>query len=69
MVTKELEILPTGSAGLRQWELAGWLRCKCIENLSAATLTLKSLAQLLEQISNIVITDEIGKEVRLSRDI
>ncbi|CAG5134746.1 unnamed protein product, partial [Candidula unifasciata] len=52
MVTKELK-----------WEIAGWLRCRCVENLATATSTLQSLAQLLEEIGNIVISDEIGKEV------
>ena len=46
-------------------ELDSWLRSRCIENLATATATLNSLAQLLGQISNIVINDDIGKEVRL----
>ncbi|CAL1533662.1 unnamed protein product [Lymnaea stagnalis] len=62
-MTKEIEVLPTGSSRLHQWEIAGWLRCRCVENLVTATTTLQSLAQLLEEIKNIVINDEIGKEV------
>ncbi|BFY97511.1 hypothetical protein BsWGS_00551 [Bradybaena similaris] len=63
MVTKEMMVLTTGSSRLQQWEIAGWLRCRCVENLATATSTLQSLAQLLEEIGNIVISDEIGKEV------
>lgn len=63
MVTKEMKVLTTGSSRLQQWEIAGWLRCRCVENLATATSTLQSLAQLLEEIGNIVISDEIGKEV------
>ena len=37
-----------------------------MENLATATATLKSLAQLLGQINNIVINDDIGKEVGIS---
>ncbi|KAH9515259.1 hypothetical protein Btru_014016 [Bulinus truncatus] len=62
-LTKELVTLNTGSSELHQWELSGWLRCRCVENLVTATSTLQSLAKLLEEIGNIVINDEIGKEV------
>ena len=65
METLDLNILESGNAELPQWELSNWLRCRCVENLSAATLTLNSLAQLLGEIGNIVINDDIGKEVRL----
>lgn len=65
MVTKEMKVLSTGSPQLHQWEVAGWLRCRCVENLATATSTLQSLAQLLEEIGNIVISDEIGKEVSI----
>ena len=44
-------------------ELDSWLRSRCVENLATATATLNSLAQLLGQINNIVINDDIGKEV------
>lgn len=64
MATKELKVLSTGDSKLVQWELAGWLRSRCAENILTATLSLQSLAQLLEEIGNIVINDDIGKEVR-----
>ncbi|KAI8792513.1 GPI transamidase component PIG-S [Biomphalaria glabrata] len=62
-MTKDLMVLNTGSSELHMWELSGWLRCRCVENLVTATSTLQSLAKLLEEIGNIVINDEIGKEV------
>ncbi|XP_064613350.1 GPI transamidase component PIG-S-like [Liolophura sinensis] len=55
-----------GHRGITQWELDSWLRGRCLENLATSTVTLTSLAQLLGQISNIVIRDEIGKEVQIS---
>ncbi|CAH1785714.1 unnamed protein product [Owenia fusiformis] len=45
------------------WELDTWLRTKTLENVAMSSTTLKSLAQLLEQIPNIVINDDIGMEV------
>ncbi|GFS10068.1 GPI transamidase component PIG-S-like [Elysia marginata] len=61
--TSEAVVLTGGTSRLHQWEVAGWLRCRCVENLATSTSTLNSLAQLLEEIGNIVINDEIGKEV------
>ncbi|KAL8570340.1 hypothetical protein ACOMHN_035758 [Nucella lapillus] len=52
-----------GKEALTDWELAGWLRCRCVENLATAKASLQSLAQLLDQIGNIVINDHIGREV------
>ena len=46
-------------------ELDQWLRGRTLENIATATATLSSLAQLLEQISNIVINDDIGNEVSI----
>ena len=45
-------------------ELDQYLRGKSLENIATATATLRSLAQLLEEIGNIVINDNIGNEVR-----
>lgn len=59
----DVELAPTGVAVPTKWELSAWLRIRTVENLAASTLTLQSLAQLLGEISNIVINDEIGKEV------
>ncbi|KAK3095640.1 hypothetical protein FSP39_017048 [Pinctada imbricata] len=52
-----------GNQAIRLWELDGWLRQRCIENLATSIHTLQSLTQLLERISNIVINDDIGNEV------
>ncbi|CAI9718729.1 GPI transamidase component PIG-S-like [Octopus vulgaris] len=53
---------PIGSAGVTEWELAGWLRSRAVENIVSSTSTLQSLAKLLGEISNIVIKDAIGEE-------
>lgn len=52
-----------GKEVLTEWELAGWLRCRCVENLATAKASLQSLAQLLDKIGNIVINDDIGRQV------
>ncbi|XP_014768254.1 GPI transamidase component PIG-S [Octopus bimaculoides] len=57
---------PIGSAGVTEWELAGWLRSRAVENIVSSTSTLQSLAKLLGEISNIVIKDAIGEEVKLA---
>ena len=44
-------------------EIDQWLRGKCLENIATATATLHSLSELLGKISNIVINDDIGREV------
>ncbi|RUS81540.1 hypothetical protein EGW08_010710, partial [Elysia chlorotica] len=66
MITSEAIVLSGGTSKLPQWEEAAWLRCRCVENLATSTSTLHSLAQLLEEIGNIVINDEIGKEVEFA---
>nr|XP_054756461.1 GPI transamidase component PIG-S-like [Lytechinus pictus] len=45
------------------WEYDSLLRRHCIENLASASASLFSLSQLLEKISNIVINDDIAKQV------
>ncbi|GAB1598709.1 GPI transamidase component PIG-S-like [Argonauta hians] len=57
---------PIGSAGVTEWELAGWLRSRAVENIVSSTSTLQSLAKLLGEISNIVIKDAIGEEVKMA---
>ncbi|XP_046415588.1 GPI transamidase component PIG-S [Neodiprion fabricii] len=47
----------------REWELDALLRIRAVEQLTSAKLTLQSLAQLLEEISNIVITDTVGDRI------
>ncbi|XP_013145055.1 PREDICTED: GPI transamidase component PIG-S isoform X2 [Papilio polytes] len=44
----------------RRWELDALLRLRTLEQLAAAHHHLRSLAQLLGEISNIVINDEVG---------
>lgn len=48
---------------ITEWELDSWLRHRCVENLGTSASTLRSLAQLLGKIRNIVIQDHIGKQV------
>merc|ERR1719410_1242722 len=63
---KEYETLPTPSTGIRQWEQDFQLRYRSLENILDSKSTLSSLAQLLSQIPNIVISDEIGARVQTS---
>ncbi|ELU07676.1 hypothetical protein CAPTEDRAFT_220035 [Capitella teleta] len=58
-----VEEAPAGNAVITDWELDLWLRSHCLENLASSVATLNSLAQLLEKIGNIVINDDIGREV------
>ncbi|KAH3789016.1 GPI transamidase component PIG-S-like isoform X2 [Dreissena polymorpha] len=62
--SEEHDVLPTGVESIRDWELDVWLRSRCVENLATSSASLKSLAQLLGKISNIVIKDDIGNEVK-----
>ncbi|XP_051175486.1 GPI transamidase component PIG-S [Leptopilina boulardi] len=48
----------------REWELDTLLRVRAVEQLTSAKLTLQSLAQLLEEISNIVITETVGNRIK-----
>lgn len=52
-----------GGAGLADWELDRLMWSRTVENLATATTTITSLAQLLDQISNIVINDNIAQQV------
>ncbi|XP_074045147.1 GPI transamidase component PIG-S [Macrotis lagotis] len=51
------------SEGLRSWELDRLLWARTVENLATVTTTLTSLAELLDEISNIVIKDDVASEV------
>ncbi|OWF35994.1 GPI transamidase component PIG-S-like [Mizuhopecten yessoensis] len=57
-------VADVGSRVISKWELDGWLRSRCLENLGTSIATLQSLAQLLGEISNIVIQDDIGEQVQ-----
>lgn len=48
----------------RDWEVDSLLRFRTVEQLTSAKLTLQSLAQLLKEISNIVITDVVGNRIK-----
>uniref|UniRef100_A0A8C5MUZ8 Phosphatidylinositol glycan anchor biosynthesis class S n=1 Tax=Leptobrachium leishanense TaxID=445787 RepID=A0A8C5MUZ8_9ANUR len=52
-----------GTDGLTDWELDKLLWSRTVENIVTVTTTLTSLAQLLDQIGNIVINDNVASEV------
>ncbi|XP_076024416.1 GPI transamidase component PIG-S [Genypterus blacodes] len=56
-------VAPCGSAGLADWELDRLMWSRSVENIATASTTMTSLAQLLDQIGNIVINDNIAKQV------
>lgn len=56
-------VAPCGSAGLADWELDRLMWSRSVENVATATTTITSLAQLLDQIGNIVINDNIAQQV------
>uniref|UniRef100_A0A8C4S2Q7 Phosphatidylinositol glycan anchor biosynthesis, class S n=1 Tax=Erpetoichthys calabaricus TaxID=27687 RepID=A0A8C4S2Q7_ERPCA len=49
--------------GLTDWELDRFLWLRTLENIATATTTQTSLAQLLDEIGNIVIHDKIASQV------
>ncbi|XP_069471438.1 GPI transamidase component PIG-S [Ambystoma mexicanum] len=55
-----------GNEGLSDWELDRLLWTRTVENIATVTTTLTSLAQLLDQIGNIVINDNVASEVYLA---
>ncbi|KAG7212200.1 hypothetical protein KM043_012540 [Ampulex compressa] len=56
--------VPLVGLNSRDWEVDALLRVRTIEQLTSAKLTLQSLAQLLKEISNIVITDVVGNRIK-----
>ncbi|NP_001279117.1 GPI transamidase component PIG-S [Callorhinchus milii] len=52
-----------GNSALTDWELDRLLWMRTVENIATATNTLTSLAQLLDEIGNIVINDHIAAQV------
>ncbi|TNN63457.1 GPI transamidase component PIG-S [Liparis tanakae] len=56
-------VAPCGSNGLADWELDRLMWSRSVENVATATTTITSLAQLLDQIGNIVINDNIAEQV------
>ncbi|KAJ8712893.1 hypothetical protein PYW08_008197 [Mythimna loreyi] len=59
---------PLRSVTPRQWEIDNLLRIRTLEQLTSAERTLQSLAQLLGEISNIVINDEVGASINSAVD-
>lgn len=56
-------VAPCSSAGLADWELDRLMWTRSVENIATASMTVTSLAQLLDQIGNIVINDNIAEQV------
>lgn len=56
-------VAPCNSFGLADWELDRLMWSRTVENVATATTAITSLAQLLDQIGNIVINDNIAQEV------
>ncbi|CAG9558956.1 unnamed protein product [Danaus chrysippus] len=56
----EAYLLPLDSVSPRHWELDSLLRLRTLEQVTSAQRSLKSLAKLLGEIPNIVITDKVG---------
>ncbi|XP_016922350.1 GPI transamidase component PIG-S isoform X2 [Apis cerana] len=57
-------IVPLPELKLHNWEVDALLRVRTIEQLTSAKLTLQSLARLLQEIGNIVITDIVGNRIK-----
>lgn len=53
----------------RDWEIDSLLRYRTVEQLTSAKLTLQSLARLLKEISNIVITDVVGNRIKTALEL
>lgn len=56
-------LAPCSSEGIADWELDRLMWSRSVENVATATTTITSLAQLLDQIANIVINDNIAEQV------
>ncbi|XP_019641081.1 PREDICTED: GPI transamidase component PIG-S-like [Branchiostoma belcheri] len=59
---------PADNAAITDWEYDHLLRVRTVENVATATATLASLSQLLGEIGNIVINDDIARQVYLAVD-
>nr|XP_026487110.1 GPI transamidase component PIG-S isoform X1 [Vanessa tameamea] len=53
-------------AAPRAWERDALLRLRALQQLASAETSLRSLAKLLGEISNIVINDEVGASINLA---
>ncbi|MEE6509030.1 hypothetical protein FKM82_023899 [Ascaphus truei] len=63
LVPDDYKLETPGNEGLTDWELDRLLWSRAVENIATVTTTLTSLAQLLDQIGNIVINDNVASEV------
>ncbi|XP_041972598.1 GPI transamidase component PIG-S isoform X2 [Aricia agestis] len=54
---------PLRAVSPRRWEVDALLRIRTLEHVTSAERSLKSLAKLLGEISNIVINDEVGVSI------
>ncbi|XP_038213260.1 GPI transamidase component PIG-S isoform X2 [Zerene cesonia] len=54
---------PLRSVSPRKWEVDSLLRVRTLEHITSAERSLKSLAKLLGEISNIVINEEVGASI------
>ncbi|KAJ8668186.1 hypothetical protein QAD02_009849 [Eretmocerus hayati] len=58
-----VSVEPLRGGKARSWEIDEALRLRSVEQLTSASLTLRSLSRLLRGIGNIVITDEVGSGI------
>ncbi|XP_045490401.1 GPI transamidase component PIG-S isoform X1 [Pieris rapae] len=54
------------SVAPRRWEVDSLLRIRTLEQVTSAETSLKSLAKLLGEISNIVINEEVGASINMA---
>lgn len=62
-------MVPLIGLNSRDWEIDSLLRFRTVEQLTSAKLTLQSLARLLKEISNIVITDVVGNRIKSALEL
>ncbi|XP_011639274.1 GPI transamidase component PIG-S isoform X2 [Pogonomyrmex barbatus] len=62
-------VVPLVGLKSRDWEIDSLLRYRTVEQLTSAKLTLQSLARLLKEISNIVITDVVGTRIKTALEL
>ncbi|XP_050671247.1 GPI transamidase component PIG-S isoform X2 [Leptidea sinapis] len=58
-----VHLVPLHSVSPRDWEVDTLLRIRTLEQVSSAERSLKSLAKLLGEISNIVINEDVGASI------
>ncbi|CAJ0958219.1 unnamed protein product [Ranitomeya imitator] len=68
-VSENYQLENPGNEGLTDWELDKLLWTRAVENIATVTTTLTSLAQLLDQIGNIVINDNVASEMESLRSV